>query len=84
MTKVAASRVRVTTFRRVARSRERVVVRDQGKDCAVIVPLEDLELIEQIENEIDRREAKKILARIRRGEEKTYPYEKVQHELGLA
>lgn len=44
MTKVAASRVRVTTFKRVAKSRKPVVVQLDGKDCAVIMPIEHLDL----------------------------------------
>lgn len=44
MTKVAASRVRVTTFKRVAKSRKPVVVQLGGKDCAVIMPIEDVKL----------------------------------------
>lgn len=44
MTKVAANRVRVTTFKRVAKSRKPVVVQLDGKDCAVIMPIEDVDL----------------------------------------
>lgn len=82
MSKVAASQVRVTTFKRVAKSHERVVVRHEGKDCAVIVPLDDLALIRRIEDEIDLAAAKRALAQTKRGR-KLIPLETLKRDLGL-
>ena len=56
---------------------ERTVVHRRKKPVAVIVPVEDLELIERYEDELDLRLVKKV----RR--EKTIPWEKVKKELGL-
>jgi len=47
---------------RVAYAKDRVRITRRGKAVAAVVPIEDLELIEQIEDQIDIREAKKALA----------------------
>ncbi|MFH0766260.1 MAG: type II toxin-antitoxin system prevent-host-death family antitoxin [Calditrichota bacterium] len=47
---------------RVSKHGERIIVQRRNEDLAAIVPLEDLKLIERIEDEIDVREAKRILA----------------------
>jgi len=86
MTKLAASQARdafADTLNRVAYRGERIVLRRRGKDLAAIIPLEDLKLIEQREDEIDVREAKKALAEMRRKGEKPIPYETVRKRLGL-
>lgn len=41
---------------------ERTIVQRQGKDCAVIVPVSDLEIIDYIEDLIDIRDAEKTIA----------------------
>lgn len=41
------------TLKRVATELRRVVVHHQGKDIAVLVPLEDLALIEEMEDRFD-------------------------------
>ncbi len=38
---------------RVAFRRERIVLHRHGKDVAAIVPIEDLEILEQLENRMD-------------------------------
>lgn len=70
----------------VTRERQVLVFRQgrKGKLLAALVPLDDEKQLEALEDEVDRREANKTSARIRRGEEKTTPYEKVQRALGLA
>ncbi len=86
MTKLAASQARdafADTLNRVAYRGERIVLRRRGKDLAAIIPIEDLKLIEQREDEIDVREAKKALAEMRRKGEKPIPYETVRKRLGL-
>ncbi len=66
---------------RVEYGGERVAVTRHGKPVAVVVPLEDLEVLEAMEDALDLKEAKKALAEARkRG---TVPWEQVKKELGL-
>ncbi len=86
MTRLTASKVRddfADTLNRVAYGRERIVLRRHGKDLAALVPVEDLVLIEKLEDATDVREARKVLAEMKRKGEKPVPYEKARRELGL-
>jgi prevent-host-death family protein len=86
MTKLAASQAREAfsdTLNRVAYRGERIVLRRRGKDLAAIIPMEDLKLIEEREDEIDVREARKALAEMKRKGEKPMPYEIARKRLGL-
>lgn len=65
---------------RVARGKERVIVQRRGKPIAAVVPIEDLRLLEQLEDEIDIAEARKVLAD---PTETWEPLEKARKELGL-
>ena len=66
---------------RVAYAKDRVRITRRGKEVAAGVPIEDLELIERLGDEIDIREAKKAL---REAEKKgTIPFQKVRKEFGL-
>jgi len=47
---------------RVALRGERIPLSKNGKQVAVVVPLEDAELLERLEAEADIREAERILA----------------------
>ena len=66
---------------RVAYAKDRVRITRRGKQIAAVVPIEDLEMIERLEDEIDIREAKKALAEVEK--KGTIPWEKVKKELGL-
>ena len=66
---------------RVAYAKDRVRITRRGKAIAAVVPIEDLELIERLEDEIDLREAEKALAEA--AEEGTIPLESLREELGL-
>ena len=66
---------------RVAYAKDRVRITRRGKEVAAVVPIEDLELIERLEDEIDIREAKKALADVRK--HGTIPWEEVKKDLGL-
>lgn len=68
-----------STLDRVSKHGERVVLERKGKRVAALVPLEDLELIERLEDEIDVREARKALA----DKSPSVPWEQVKRELGL-
>ncbi len=86
MTRLAASKVREDfsdTLNRVAYGGERIVLRRRGRDLAAIVPMEDLALIEKIEDETDVREARRALARMKRGGKKPVPLERLKRDLGL-
>ena len=66
---------------RVAYAKDRVRITRRGKEVAAVVPIEDLELIERLEDEIDIREAKKALREAKK--KGTIPLQKVREELGL-
>jgi len=50
-----------TTINRVAYGGERVVLTRHGKRVAAVVPVEDLELLESLEDAIDVEEARRVL-----------------------
>lgn len=66
---------------RVAYAGDRVRITRRGKVVAAVVPIEDLELIERLENEIDIREAEKSLREAR--DKGTIPLAKMREDLGL-
>lgn len=53
----------------------------RGKPLVAVVPIEDVEALEAIEDRIDIQEARNVLAEI--GTEGTVPFEQVKAELGL-
>jgi len=75
--RIAASKV-PTALRRAARG-QRVIVQRRGKDVAALVPFEDLELLERIEDEVDLAAIRQALAE---GGD-PIPWEKVKADLGL-
>ncbi len=66
---------------RVAFGKDRVRISRRGKVIAAVVPVEDLDLIERLEDEVDIREAEAALAEAR--EKGTTPLAEVRRELGL-
>jgi len=62
---------------RAALRGERVLVERRGKNLFAIVPVEDVELLERLEDEADLREIR------RRKKEPTKPLSQVMKELGL-
>lgn len=83
MTRLAASKARddfADTLNRVAYGGERIVPRRRGKDVAALVPIEDLALIEKLEDAIDVREAKRVLAEMKRKGQKSAPYDRGRRE----
>lgn len=68
------------TLNRVAYGKDRVIVHRHGKPIAALVPIEDYELLEQMEDDVDVEEAKRILAD---PGETPQPWEEVKAELGL-
>ena len=63
---------------RAERDRERTILYRDGKPIAAIVPADDAEYLEELEDRIDIEEAKKALA-----EPGTIPWEEVKKKLGL-
>ncbi len=66
---------------RVAYAKDRVRITRRGKQVAAVVPIEDLELLEHMEDQIDIREAKKALTEARK--HGTIPWDEVKKDLGL-
>jgi prevent-host-death family protein len=62
---------------RVAYGKERVIVHRRKKPVAAVVPIEDIELLERIEDRIDLEEARQRL------NETTIPWAKIKKQLGL-
>ena len=63
---------------RAAYGKERVVLTRRGKELVAVVPLEDLELLEAIEEVIDLQDARKALE-----EPGSVTLEDLKQELGL-
>jgi prevent-host-death family protein len=62
---------------RAAYGGERVIVHRGKKPVAAVVPMEDLEMLEQIEARVDLEEVRKRL------KEPDIPWSKIKKELGL-
>lgn len=84
MTKVSAAEARndfSEILNRASFGKERIVLTRRGKDLAAIVPIEDLELLERLEDRIDLDDARAALAEVREGG--TVTWEKLKSDLGL-
>jgi len=68
------------TLNQVAFGRERIVLNRRGKDVAVLVPIEDLKLLEEIEDTLDTVE---IVRRLSDPNEIPIPYETARKKLGV-
>lgn len=82
MTPVPISRVRkylADIGNRVSLRGERVIVKRRGKSLFAIVPVEDVELLERLEDQQDIRSARKALKE--RGP--NVPWDKVKNDLRL-
>jgi prevent-host-death family protein len=84
MTRLAASKVYEEfsdTLDRVAEKKERIVLHRRGRNVAVLIPIEDLALLEELEDRLDAEEAERRLAD---PTDAVIPYEQIRRELGLA
>src|SRR5947207_8259776 len=63
---------------RAAYGKERVVLTRRGKDVAAIVPMDDLNMLEAIEDHMDLKESEKILERVRARSEQLLTIEEVK------
>ncbi len=66
---------------RAAYGKERVVLTRRGKALAAVVPREDVELLERLEDRIDLDEARAALAEAR--DDGTVSWEEIKAEIGL-
>lgn len=66
---------------RTARTKRRVMVTSRGKDVAAVVPIEDVQLLEEIEDRLDLDEARAALTNVKR--EGTVVWKKIKWDLGL-
>jgi prevent-host-death family protein len=81
MTRVGIEQLRLNiadTVNRAAFGRERVIVERHGKPVAAIVPVDDVELLEALEDREDLRAALKV-----RKEKGGVTLERLKKELGL-
>jgi prevent-host-death family protein len=68
---------------RAAFGKERVVLTRRGRRLVAVVPVEDLELLEALEDRLDLDEARAALAASKRGRQKPRDWAKVKAGLGL-
>lgn len=66
---------------RVAYGRERITLTRRGKPVAAIVPVEDAELLVELENRVDLEEARAAIAEAK--EQGTIPWDNIKADLGL-
>lgn len=63
--------------------KSRTIIKKRGKAVAAIVSIDDLELLEQLEDDIDNKEADRRLKRLRSGDETLVPWSKILKANGL-
>ena len=68
---------------RASYAKERVALTRYGRTLAAIVPAEDLEWLEAMEDRIDSEDAEKALAEMKAKGEKPIPLAKLKKKLGL-
>jgi prevent-host-death family protein len=81
MIRMTASKARsdfAGTLDRVAYGGERIILRRHRKDMVAVIPVEDLERLQRLEDRADLRAAAEAKA-----EEGSIPWEQVKAELGL-
>ena len=66
MTTVSAREHFSDVINRTAYGKERIVLSRRGKDLVAVIPLEDLQLIEAIEDQLDLQDAQKALKEAKR------------------
>jgi prevent-host-death family protein len=84
VTRVSASQARhdfAETVNRVAYGGDRILLHRRGRDLAALVPIEDLQLLEELERNADLAAARAALKEA--GRKGTVPWEKLKAELGL-
>ncbi len=83
MARIAASEARLQlaeVINKVAFAGERIVLQRHGKDVAAIVPVEDLQFLEELENRMDLEAARAAL----KEEGPRIPWKRLKQELGIS
>jgi prevent-host-death family protein len=70
-----------TVVSRAAFAKERIILTRHGKAVAAVVPIEDLEFLEQLEERIDIEDARTALADVKK--KGTVSWDKIKTEIGL-
>ena len=70
-----------TVINRAAFGKERIVLTRRGKALVAIVPIEDLEILQELEDRLDLEDARAALVEAK--EKGTIPWEKIKVDLGL-
>ena len=84
MERVLTSEIRrdlTDAINRVSYGGERIILRRRNTDVAALVSVEDLALLEEMEDREDARDARRILAEMKRSGRKPVPWEEVRTEL---
>lgn len=69
------------TVSRVFYKGERIILKRHGKELAAIIPIEDLKMLEELEDRLDRDEIKKIRQEIKK--KGTISWDKIKSDLAL-
>jgi len=72
------------SLNRVAYRGERIRISRRGKTVAALVPVEDLDALERMEDEADARAAKKALREYEKDPTTAMPYDEFRRRMGLA
>jgi prevent-host-death family protein len=81
MSRVSTTRARESlsdVINRVVYQGERIILERHGKDVVAMVPVEDLELLEELEDRMDLEEARRRLK-----EPGRIPWKEIKERLGL-
>ena len=70
-----------TVISRAAFAKERIILTRHGKAVAAVVPIEDLEFLEELEERIDIEDARAALSDLKN--QGTVPWNKIKAELDL-
>jgi prevent-host-death family protein len=84
VTKLTVGQVRdqfSDTLNQVAYRGDRIIIERRGKDVAAVVPIEDLELLQLLEDRIDLESARTALSEVEA--EGTVSWDELKEELGL-
>ena len=68
---------------RAVKQKERVVLTRRGKAVAALVPIEDLNFLEALEDQLDMETIRRAKEEFERSGEPAIPWEQVKAELGL-
>ncbi len=84
MAKVSAAEARnefSDIINRASFGKERIVLTRRGKELAAVVPIEDLELLERLEDQLDLEDARAALKDVKK--KGTISWDKLKADLGL-